>query len=375
MGATRTVRAAAVVALLAAGCAGSETSLLLDVSSDDAATPSAITVSAYDAHHALFVAATVPVKRIPGTLVIHRLPSPLSALRVVLATEESPPERAGVRVNMITGAQTRVAALLSGGTPDRDGDGVPDEVDNCPDVPNPMQEDADGDGAGDACVPDVSNPSKCSSLQSIACLDFESGTLPTTWVQHQINGTVSFDATRAYRGAHSLRLHNNPLAAGQSSDVRISTPQTFPVGTSYYVRAFYFFDSTPTAGQSQLITGIETAAPFAGVGVGMDGGSLSGFSALTGGTYTRSLVTMPTGRWACLEWQVTVANDSTGVQRVWLDGTEIGALNKTGVTNGSTAQTSVSVLFDFFQATVPIPASDAWIDEVAINTTRIGCAN
>ncbi|MCE9575974.1 MAG: tandem-95 repeat protein, partial [Deltaproteobacteria bacterium] len=35
--------------------------------------------------------------------------------------------------------------------PDKDGDGVPDADDNCPDVVNPDQADADGDGTGDAC--------------------------------------------------------------------------------------------------------------------------------------------------------------------------------------------------------------------------------
>jgi hypothetical protein len=38
---------------------------------------------------------------------------------------------------------------------DRDGDGVPDEDDNCPDTPNPDQEDMDGDGDGDACDDDI----------------------------------------------------------------------------------------------------------------------------------------------------------------------------------------------------------------------------
>jgi hypothetical protein len=49
---------------------------------------------------------------------------------------------------------------VGGGCIDTDGDGVCDDVDNCPAVDNPNQEDQDGDGVGDVCdnCPTTPNP-------------------------------------------------------------------------------------------------------------------------------------------------------------------------------------------------------------------------
>ncbi|RKX19378.1 MAG: hypothetical protein DRP35_07810, partial [Candidatus Zixiibacteriota bacterium] len=46
--------------------------------------------------------------------------------------------------------------------PDADDDGICDDVDNCPNTPNPSQSDVDGDGVGDVCdnCPNTPNPSQ-----------------------------------------------------------------------------------------------------------------------------------------------------------------------------------------------------------------------
>ena len=58
---------------------------------------------------------------------------------------------ASVLVQSSTGFVARYCTTV-GGAPDTDGDGVPDNLDNCRSIANPLQEDANNDGCGDACI-------------------------------------------------------------------------------------------------------------------------------------------------------------------------------------------------------------------------------
>jgi len=63
--------------------------------------------------------------------------------------------------------------------PDSDGDGVVDECDNCPNVPNPDQKDTDHDGVGDACTDDrdgdgiLDDDDNCPDIYNPSQADFD----------------------------------------------------------------------------------------------------------------------------------------------------------------------------------------------------------
>jgi sulfatase modifying factor 1 len=90
-----------------------------------------------------------------GTIVIYSVDTDIELRFDAQGFDESlatPISQGVTRVKIKSGSQTKATIILQQGIlPDRDRDGVPDDIDNCPDIFNPDQKDLNGDGKGDAC--------------------------------------------------------------------------------------------------------------------------------------------------------------------------------------------------------------------------------
>ncbi len=90
----------------------------------------------------------------------------LCLLAICLATalaansDEARPQADSVAVAEViseAGVHPSSTDPVTRGPMDSDGDGVPDDIDNCTNVPNVDQIDVDGDGFGNRCDPDFDN--------------------------------------------------------------------------------------------------------------------------------------------------------------------------------------------------------------------------
>lgn len=240
------------------------------------------------------------------------------------------------------------------------------------------------DAAFDLSVADATPPppdlapalSKC-PLAGALCDGFEAGIAPF-WTLHQRTGTLTADTTRFYRGNHSLHIHVDSVDAGaDNSDTRLSEQSTLSnQPADVYVRAFYYLPSPTVVNPVQLFSMNQLMTPFSGVGVVLQAdGTLAAFDTVSGQTFASSSTALPLDRWTCLTWHVHLDTNDLGVVEVALDGKPIAMLHLTQATQTTPAEGEVSVGALFVAPTMANPTTDVWIDEVAIGTAPIGCAD
>ncbi|HEX6836152.1 MAG TPA: thrombospondin type 3 repeat-containing protein [Polyangia bacterium] len=393
---TRPFAVASSVALgvvFAAGCSGASTEVRVEVSGPTGeAAPASVSINVFD-RFGLIGHADIAPAVLPGAISVRGLPDAAEDLRVVGIglSATGVQSLGGTRVTVQPLMRTVATILLSTNAIDSDGDLVPDTLDDCPSVADPMQDNPCitivdlGTSGGEADLssvppgsdlavpPDLAPPaSGCAAAGVAFCDGFEGGVIDPHWNDVTVtNGTVTVDNTRAYRGSWSLHIHNNALPAKGSADVELNEGQTFP-STHFFVRAYVYVPSAFSATEGDFILAEQAASPFKGVTLGLVNGAFQTDNSIAGITKT-STTTMPRDQWVCVEWEVQLA--SSGSTALSVNGQ---AATNLGGTQNLSINPAPSELGLALVTTAPpsggVAARDLWFDEVMINPTAIGCA-
>jgi hypothetical protein len=216
----------------------------------------------------------------------------------------------------------------------------------------------------------VGGPSRCAAADVLLCEGFESGLASATWRTTRSGGTVAVETMQAARGGRAL--HITSANGGMNA---ITQTKTFPIaGNSLFFRMFLWLeDDITTNGHFTFAeargTGNSSLVRFGGigkrVGVGSDGGPSGDW------TNTDSKATLPSKRWICYESQF---DGATNKFRVWIDDKESTTLN-VGIDKhpGFVMPMFTSLWFGWILYQQG-EAQDLWIDEIAVDGKRIGCA-
>jgi polysaccharide lyase-like protein len=244
-------------------------------------------------------------------------------------------------------------------------------------------------GSRDAGPGDAGGGPGCSGAR--LCDDFESyaaGKPPTgPWTVSVNGGTVVVDSVHARSGTQAVHVSTDGLAPYRQAYISVSGAPVFPVpGNVVFGRMMIWLTAAPT--MTTHWTNIQGEGPVAGQtyrSLTRYGGQVSQqlmanyeTAGVASDCWQHSQVAIPVQRWACFEWRFNAPNDEMDF---WLDGTSIPALTVIGqgqgcISNGTGGHwyfpqyDTLRLGWEHYQTSIPI---DMWIDDVAVDSQRIGC--
>jgi hypothetical protein len=231
----------------------------------------------------------------------------------------------------------------------------------------------------DASATDFFGESRCASADVELCDGFESGSIDAAvWsVNAPAGNVVQVDGERAARGKFALHVSASNAAQTRA---HIAQKTTFPApNNSFYGRAFVYLESVP----------IHNFNLFAADGADGDfnlggqvkplgdpnGTSMIRFSTHPLHTSSISATPVPSGSWDCWEWYFD--GDGESELRAWLNEVPLDDMTVIGGTAKGTwvapQFSSLSIGFHHPHPE-PEPSYEVWIDEIAIDSERIGCS-
>jgi hypothetical protein len=254
-------------------------------------------------------------------------------------------------------------------------------------------------GASDAAAPDGA-PAGNGCATALFCDNFDSYTAPGNpggmWKSStQSGGTLSVDTLHAYSGKNAVHVMDPGTAAYERAFISLEGAPIFPLPhDTMFGRMMIYVTKVPTttvhysliSGEGSMVPGFPNlTAAYYRYGAQINGNQFlaqydnqpSGMSDCA----QRSQVAVPQNKWSCVEWRF---DGELKEMDFWLNGTIIPALSvRQKAPNGSAACQNRSwsgiwepPTFDAIRMGwqhYQQGPGEAWIDDVGIDTKRIGC--
>jgi hypothetical protein len=235
----------------------------------------------------------------------------------------------------------------------------------------------DGGQASDVVQPDVvTGPVSCANAGVLLCEDFENGLDTTKWPSSDnVNATVGIDGTQHHRGAYALHAHMPALSSASAVGVQGDINHLAPMPSPVFIRAFVMFSSALPPSVESFVVAQSTQAPYPGLQIEI--WQQNGNYAVTDWAQS-PVLNLSTGpqaaaaTWNCIEWELQppASGTATSTMDLWVDSGEVSGLHLTNVTLSNVGQLTFGL--GFYQVTT-LPACDMWIDDIYVDTSRVGC--
>jgi hypothetical protein len=240
------------------------------------------------------------------------------------------------------------------------------------------------DAGSDAGRPDAgqardagSTPSLCPTSGLVFCDGFDGPAYDAnTWSEDGCNTpgtTLTTDTQHVYRGTSALRAHIAQQGAGIYAGAILNERKSFPtLANAMYGRVFIYFEADPPPHNMGMVTGHQlnphqgtysesiNVTRFYAVQWNQSPHVDEGFNSAT---------QIQLNHWMCLEWYYSGA---VGETRTWVDGTELTDIHETGWIPVQFQQLDLGIGEPEGDLVAPT-GFDAWFDELALDTARIGC--
>jgi hypothetical protein len=228
---------------------------------------------------------------------------------------------------------------------------------------------APADAANETSV----GPVSCTGAGVILCEDFEHGLDSNTWpTVNSTNASVVVDTSNAHRGTQSLHVTGfavAPAAAPAMVDGTIVHPATLP--STVYMRAFMFFSAVPPSVSEGFMGVQQNHSPYGGLQVELQAGNWAVTDWAASPNFNDDNGGPASGQqWHCVEWLVQ-QNAGAGAIDIWVDGQELTGLKTSNLYVPDIEQMPFGLSFYNVPAQ---PQYEAWVDDIYVDTSPVGCA-